>query len=47
MVYVLDPNKDIEESINRYAIEKNLSAFYVSSKVENYFAPLNERIQNQ
>ena len=45
MVYVLDPNKDIEESINRYAIEKNLSAFYVSSKVENYFAPLNERIQ--
>lgn len=45
MVYVLDETQKITDSINTLAVGKGLTPFRTNSKVENYNAPIRERIQ--
>ena len=45
MCYILDETPEKQSVINRIAREKDLIPFRVNSKVENYKAPLVERIQ--
>ena len=43
--YVLDSSARVTTVVNQLAAAKGLTPFYVSSKVEDAFAPLSDRIQ--
>lgn len=45
LCYILDENEEKNSLISQIAKNKNLQPFRVNSKVENIFAPLQERIQ--
>lgn len=45
LTYVLDSSAHTTNIIQQLAKTKGLTPFYVSSKVEDFYAPLNERIQ--
>lgn len=45
LCYILDETQEKTNFINKVANEKNLKPFRVNAKVEDYGAPLNERIQ--
>lgn len=45
LVYILDENDEMSDFIQKVAREKGLQPFRANSKVEQYDAPINERIQ--
>lgn len=44
-VYILDNNDEKKDFVNKIANDLNLVPFMVNSVIENYYAPLEERIQ--